>query len=131
MSRVEKLSFIADHTMVSQGSDIKHVWLKPVPQLMNNMMKSRAVEGNVEPISIPGYWMDEEGMDIPISAPPRQGEKVIYSMHGGGYVGLSASPRDRVANIPRGMLKHCKSVKRAFLLEYRLSRAHPNPPANP
>jgi len=125
------LSFIADHTMVSQGSDIKHVWVEPVPQLMNNMLKSCAVEGNVEPISIPGYWMDKEGMDIPIGAPPKQGEKVIYFLHGGGYVRFSASPHDRIANVPRDMLKHCKSVKRAFLLEYRLSRVLSNPPESP
>jgi len=122
---------VADHTRVSQGPDIKHVWLKPVPKLINDRMETCAAKGNVEPASIPGYWMDEEGMDIPISAPPKQGEKVIYYLHGGGYVRFSASPRDCMANIARGMLKHCKSVKRAFLLEYRLSKAHPNPPANP
>jgi acetyl esterase/lipase len=98
---------------------------------MNDLIESYAAKADVKPVSIPGYWLDKEGMDIPIGTPLQLGEKVILSLHGGAYVLHSASPHDLLANIARGLLKHCNSVRRIFMLEYRLSRGLPNPPANP
>jgi len=88
---------------------------------------------DVSPARIPGYWMDAPGLEsTPSGAPPAPSEKVLYTLHGGAYVRLSGSPNDIVANIPRGLLALGSSahLTRAFSLEYRLSRAAPDPPRN-
>jgi acetyl esterase/lipase len=59
------------------------------------------------------------------------GEKVLYHMHGGAYVRLSAHPTDPTAAIGRGILEHADSVHRTFSIEYRLTSTKPNPVANP
>jgi acetyl esterase/lipase len=58
-------------------------------------------------------------------------EKVVYSLHGGAFIRLSASPHDIAANIGRGLLEHCSSVNRVFAPEYRLSKHAPDEPAHP
>jgi acetyl esterase/lipase len=75
--------------------------------------------------------MHKHGSTTKIEAPPVPGEKVVYHMHGGGYVSESAHPTDPIAGIPRGLLKHAESVHRTFSIEYRLSSTTPNPVANP
>ena len=117
--------------MVTQGSNVKYVWLNPTPGLMNNKLRTWAAEANVVPMRIPGYWFDEEGANTPIGTSPRPSEKIIYSLHGGGYVLASASPDARHSTIVHGLLKHCEGVQRIFAVEYRLSRAAPEDiPAN-
>ncbi|KAI0293340.1 Alpha/Beta hydrolase protein [Multifurca ochricompacta] len=115
----------ADHTRVTQDPDVKHVWLNPTPDLLNSKLRAYAAKANVVPASIPGYWFDKKGVDTPIGARPRPGERVIYTLHGGAYFRYSASPKDSPANIARGLLKHCPGVDRLFAVEYRLSRAAP------
>ena len=107
--------------MVSKGSDIKSVWLEPVPNLISDTFKAWSSKAHVEPISIPGYWMDRRGLDALVGASPEFGEKVIYSLHGGAFFFYSASPRDFIAAVPRGLLAHCAPVRRIFATEYRLS----------
>ncbi|KAI0248137.1 alpha beta-hydrolase [Lactifluus subvellereus] len=114
----------ADHTMITQGSNVKYVWLNPTPALMNNKLRTWAAEANVVPMRIPGYWFDEEGANTPIGATPRPSEKVIYSLHGGAYIFCSASPDAIHSTLVHG-------VQRIFAVEYRLSRAAPeDTPAN-
>jgi acetyl esterase/lipase len=59
------------------------------------------------------------------------GEKVVYSLHGGGYTQMSAHPSDIVANIGDGLLTHIDVVHRVFSIEYRLSKGTPSKPDNP
>jgi acetyl esterase/lipase len=75
--------------------------------------------------------LDKEDISMDIGAPPRPGEKVVYSLHGGAFIRLSASPHDIAANIGRGLLEHCNSVNRVFAPEYRLSKHAPDEPAHP
>ena len=60
------------------------------------------------------------------------GEKVLYMLHGGGYIRLSASPKDPIATITHGLLAHCRRTRvrmwRGFAVEYRLSVAAPDEP---
>ena len=51
--RVGWVSVTADHTVVSEGPDIKSVWLKPVPELITSTFKTWVEKAQVEPISIP------------------------------------------------------------------------------
>ncbi|KAI0057984.1 alpha/beta-hydrolase [Artomyces pyxidatus] len=128
--RTGQLTKSADHLTIAQGLDIKHVWVAPTPNLINAELKGRAEEVDVQPISVPGYWMDKKDRDTDIGAPSQPGEKVVYSLHGGGYIYFSASPKEFVANIARGLLEHCIRVDRIFSIEYRLAKAHPHKPTH-
>ncbi|THH11468.1 hypothetical protein EW146_g8029 [Bondarzewia mesenterica] len=130
-TRIDHIQKFGDHLTVTEGIDVKHVWVDPVPHLLTKQMAAWASTARVEPISIPGYWMDKTDTDTYIGAAPQPGEKVVYVLHGGGYIRLSASPKDPIANIARGLLEHCAPVHRVFAIEYRLSMAHPDPPCNP
>jgi acetyl esterase/lipase len=86
----------------------------------------------VDSISIPAYWMEKKGTDLPLNARPEPGEKVLYVLHGGAYTLLSAHPGNLIANIPRGILQHTgPSVRRALTVEYRLSKPSSESPSHP
>lgn len=120
-----------DHTAIVGGPGVKGVWVAATPYLIQGEIKDWAKLAGVESISVPGYWMDQEGSDTPVGTPPRDGEKVLFHLHGGGYARLSAHPNDGPSNIPRGILKHANSVQRSFNLEYRLTKGPPSSPTNP
>jgi acetyl esterase/lipase len=129
--RYHDLVLVADHTKVIKGSNVKHVWLNPTPDLLNDKLRTWAAEANVDSMRIPGYWFDKEGINTPIGANPGPTEKIVYSLHGGAYIFCSASPRGVHTPIVRDFLKYCKDVRRIFAVEYRLSRAAPeHTPAN-
>ncbi|KDQ53621.1 hypothetical protein JAAARDRAFT_136948 [Jaapia argillacea MUCL 33604] len=118
-----------NHTALVEG--VKGLWIEPVPHLIVGEIKETAVADNVQAIRIPGYWTDTKGSDIPIGQAPILGEKVLYHLHGGGYVALSGNPRDPTAAIGRQVMRYYKPILRTFSIEYRLSQALPNTPANP
>lgn len=130
--RTGPVRFIADHLTPSVGPEIKLVWVDPAPNsLLNEHIRSWMKAADVETTRIPGYWTDKKGLEsTPIGARLAESERVLYSLHGGAYIALSASPKDVIANIGRGILKHTPSITRCFALEYRLSRAAPDPPAH-
>lgn len=110
-----------DHLAVEPG--FKGVWIPPAPQLIVGQVKEWAASALVEPVRIPGYWIDKPGCNTPVGAPPRPGEKVLLAFHGGGYARLSGYPDDKSANIVHGILKHVgPPMQRALSLEYRLTR---------
>jgi acetyl esterase/lipase len=125
------LQFFGDHSTVTAGPDVRHVWVAPIPQLLNAEISNWAKAANVMPSTIPGYWIGKDNITVDVEAPPRPGEKVVYSLHGGAYIRLSASPHDIVANIGRGLLEHCVEVCRVFAIEYRLSKHTPDEPTHP
>ena len=129
--RVDSLLFFGDHLTVAKGPDVKYVWVEPTPQLLNAEVRTFADAAKVAPATIPGYWIDKANINTAIGAPPRPGEKVVYTLHGGAYIRLSASPHDLSANIGRALLEHCTDVGRVFALEYRLSKHEPDKPAHP
>ncbi|RDB28750.1 Esterase [Hypsizygus marmoreus] len=120
-----------DHLAITGGVDVNGIWVEPAPQLVTGRLKSWMFATSVEAIRIPGYWMHEQGSTIEVGAPPAPGEKVLYHLHGGAYVRLSAHPTDLTAAIPRGIVKHVDSIHRSFSIEYRLSSASPFKVANP
>ncbi|KDQ62915.1 hypothetical protein JAAARDRAFT_202454 [Jaapia argillacea MUCL 33604] len=69
--------------------------------------------------------------NLPIASPPLPHEKVVYTLHGGGYTALSAHPEDVAVDMAKGLLEHCKDVYRTFSIEYRLSVGAPFTPSNP
>ena len=116
---------------ISGGVEANGVWVEPVPHLVMGVLKTWMTATSVTPIPIPGYWMHKKGSATAVAAPPGPGEKVVYNMHGGAYIRLSAHPKNPLAAIPRGILEHVESVHRTFSIEYRLSSTTPDPIANP
>ena len=110
-----------DWLALATGPGIKGLWIKPTPHLIVGEVEKWAEDAHVECIRIPGYWQEKKGVDRLIGAPPRRGEKVIYHLHGGGYVAHSAHPSDITAHIPRGIMEHTP-IERSFSIEYRVTR---------
>lgn len=121
-----------DHTAITKGPGVKGIWIAPAPHLIVGDVKNWATQANVESAHIPAYWHDDEGTDIPAGTNARPGEKVLYALHGGGYVSCSAHPSDGTSHIPRGILKHTgPSLTRALTVEYRLSKGPGVTPSHP
>jgi len=120
-----------NHLDITGGVGVNGVWVEPAPKLITGVLKIWMTATSVSPIQIPGYWMHKRESTTKVGAPPKLGEKIVYFMHGGAYVRLSAHPKDVTATIARGFLEHVGSVHRTFSIEYRLSSTTPNPVANP
>lgn len=121
-----------DYRSLEQGNGVKGVWIPAQPTLIVGDVKKWAEAAGVESIKIPGYWLEKKGVDLPVNAPPQDGEKVLYVLHGGGYARQSAHPDDIIANNPRGILNRAgPSTRRAFMIEYRNSSSPAHPPGNP
>ncbi|KAG6841871.1 hypothetical protein C0991_005601 [Blastosporella zonata] len=116
---------LPNHKAVTQGRDVNGVWVDPVPELITGKLETWMKAASVTPVRIPGYWMHKTGSIIKSGAPPTRGEKVLYHLHGGAYIRLSAHPSDVTANIARGILQHTVAIHRSFALEYRLSSSKP------
>jgi len=130
-SRVGEIFPTPNHLAIAEGPGVKGVWVEAAPHLITGDIETWASIANVKPSRIPGYWLDRPGADIPIGQKPLPGEKVLYSLHGGAYTHMSAHPKNAIASIARGILKHCMPIQRAFSIEYRLASTAPYPSANP
>ncbi|KAF7782619.1 CAZyme family CE10 [Agaricus bisporus var. burnettii] len=127
-----RLRPLPDHRAIPPGNGVNGVWVPPLSEeLVLGKLRKWAEHVNAVSIPIPGYWMHKKGTSIDVASTPLPGEKVILTLHGGGYTQLSAHPNDVSAAIPRGLLKHVKSVNRLLSLEYRLSSAEPFSVAHP
>ncbi|KAL4248917.1 AB hydrolase superfamily protein [Abortiporus biennis] len=119
--RVGQIRRIPDHHAIVEGPGVKGVWVDPVPELVIGQVQQWAENAKVECVRIPGYWIEKKGFDFSIGQPPLPGEKVLYGLHGGGYMSQSAHPTDPTSNVIRGILQHT-SINRCFNLEYRLTK---------
>jgi acetyl esterase/lipase len=120
-----------NHFAITGGVGVNGVWVEPVPKLITGVLNTWTIATSVTPVRIPGYWIHKQGSTIKVGAPLMPGEKVLYNMHGGGYVHYSAHPTAPTTAICHGILEHSDSVYRAFSIEYRLSSTKPYPVANP
>jgi len=110
------------------------VWIPPLTDdLIVGEIKSRAEAFNVSSVQIPGYWIHKDpGSKAEES--PKPGEKIVYYVHGGGYVGATGHPDGPLASVPKGFLEYCSTITRTFSVEYRLvslseKGVHPFPTA--
>ncbi|KAF8633318.1 hypothetical protein AX17_004491 [Amanita inopinata Kibby_2008] len=122
---------VPNHLAIQHGDDVNGVWVDAVPHLIAGELKTWAATASVDSIRIPGYWMHKMGSKLKVASPPIPGEKVVYNLHGGGYIRHSAHPSGGLATIPRGYLEFVDSIHRTFSIEYRLSSGHPLVKANP
>ena len=91
----------SDYLALEVGTNIKGVWVNPVPHLIIGQVREWAQITGVEPVRIPGYWLEKPGAAIPVGARAQTGEKVLYALRGGGYAACSAHPDDMTSNIDR------------------------------
>jgi len=125
------LTPVPNHLSITEGPGVKGVWVEATPDLITGDLQTWTLFADVKPCCIPGYWLDRAGGDIPVGQKPVPGEKVLYCLHGGAYTFLTAHPNAVTSVIARGILQHCKSIQRAFSIEYRLSSTVPFPKSNP
>jgi len=130
-SKTGPLTSMPDYLAITPGVNVNGIWVDPVPELIAGELKSWTLAASVSSVRIPGYWMHRKGSTIDIGAPPIPEEKVVYFLHGGAYIRLSAHPTDPTATITRGFLRHVNAVRRAFSIEYRLSSHKPYAVENP
>ncbi|KAI0081516.1 alpha/beta-hydrolase [Panus rudis PR-1116 ss-1] len=115
-----------DYRAILAGLAVKGLWLEPVSDLVVGDVKSWADTAGVESIRIPGYWYDREGSDTPIGEKPKPGEKVVYFIHGGGFVVESASPKGGWVYLIQRLTTIHPSIRRALAVEYRLTTGPPS-----
>ena len=123
--------FTPNHEAVKEGPGVKSVWITPTPQLIRGDVERWAQESGVQCVRVPGYWFEKKASNIAPGASPQNGEKVIFSLHGGAYAKLSAHPDDLLSTIRHGLLEHTHTINRLLNLEYRLSRRASGKPVNP
>lgn len=105
--------------------------MRPTPHYISGDLKVFAESANVKPVRIPGYWLDKKGSDTRVNVSPLPGEKVLYYIHGGGFIAYSAHPREFLAYLPVNVLECHPSFRRAFAIEYRLTSSVTNDFTNP
>lgn len=104
------------------------VWIDPVPELVTGGIRELAEINNVKAVRTGGYWFGPR--DVPAGQRAMVGEKVIYHVHGGGYIMLSANHK-WARPCYDGFLEHFPHNSRVFAIEYRLSAAFPFPASSP
>ncbi|PFH51558.1 hypothetical protein AMATHDRAFT_142257 [Amanita thiersii Skay4041] len=130
-SQTGPLVTVPNHLAITPGTGINGVWVGAVSHLIIGDLKTWRTTSSVASIRIPGYWVHKAGTNIKVASSPTPGEKVIYNLHGGAYVRLSAHPSDLPAAIVRGLLDFVEPVNRVFSIEYRLSSGKPFVVENP
>ena len=107
------------------------VWVEAANHLITGDLKLWADIANASSVRVPGYWTYKKGTSINVASLPQPSEKVVYFLHGGGYIAFSAHPSDLISAIGRGLLQNVEPVTRVFSLEYRLAVGKPSEPAHP
>ncbi|KAJ7472280.1 alpha/beta-hydrolase [Mycena galericulata] len=121
---LHKLSLLADQT--------GFVWVDPSPDLIVGDIQRFAEMNEVAPAPTAGFWYGLKGPSGSVGQRAASGEKVIYHLHGGGFVTGSGSPSFLpIALTIQGILEHAPQIPRAFALEYRLASGAPFPTRNP
>ncbi|KAF8183122.1 Alpha/Beta hydrolase protein [Pholiota molesta] len=115
----------ADHRAIVPGANMNGVWVGAAGHLVTGKLKTWAAIAQVSSVRLPGYWVHKKGTFIKVGSAPQPGEKVIYQLHGGAYVRLSANPKDITAAISKGYVQHIDTVQRVFSIEYRLASTKP------
>lgn len=114
-----------DYRGIVSVADGAGIWVNPAPDLIIGTVKLWASVTGAMPVRVPGYWMHPRASSKPIGLAPIPGEKVLYSLHGGGFTEGSAHPDHIISNVARRIMESSKTVRRAFAIEYRLSTAPP------
>ncbi|TFK89473.1 alpha/beta-hydrolase [Polyporus arcularius HHB13444] len=114
--------------------DAKFVWIDGLTEesdaFCGEVRRAAGVSG-VKPSKVGGYWFLKPGAPSPTDTKAKPGEVVAMHIHGGAFHLGSAHPESVTSSLSRGLLEHSSKLERVLAVEYRLSAAHPDPPANP
>ncbi|KAI0766612.1 alpha/beta-hydrolase [Trametes elegans] len=124
--------FATDHAAVEKsgkGDELGLVWVDPAPELVVDEIEEAARTNGIEAVRRAGYWYGKRGPDGKAGQPAGEDEKVIYTLHGGGFVMGSAHPSFPTSNISNRMLTYAKGYERIFHIDYRLASTDPLPRA--
>lgn len=113
------------HNSLKLGDGTLGLYVDGVPELITGKLHDWSEKADVHPVRLPGYWIHKDGEQLMMGQAPIPGEKVLYFMHGGSYLCLSAHPTSPTSILPRVIIKSCPSIRRAFNIEYRLSSIIP------
>ncbi|KAJ7301860.1 alpha/beta-hydrolase [Mycena olivaceomarginata] len=120
---LEKMSLSASKT--------GFVWVEPAPHLIAGDVQRFAELNGVKPAKTGGFWYSRPS-EHPHGHKASPGEKVVYHLHGGGFVMGSGSPSFSPSAVMfKGLLEHVPQFSRIFAMEYRLAVGPPFPTANP
>jgi acetyl esterase/lipase len=119
------------HVSIAKGKGVNGAYVEAVPDLVRGDLAKFASDAKISSVRVTGYWFLKKGSNVTVDTLPGEGEKILYHMHGGGFVRFSAHPSDPTSLIPKMMVKNIRSIKRCFSVEYRLSISGPEVPANP
>lgn len=97
-----------NHLAIARQRGVHGVWVEGVPQQITHELKIWVAATHVAPIRIPGYWF-QKGFTTNVTSAPLPMEKVVYMLHGGSYVMLSAYAE---TSIVRGLLEHVPRIHR-------------------
>ncbi|KAI0636897.1 alpha/beta-hydrolase [Trametes polyzona] len=112
----------------------KFVWIEGVSEnadaLCGEVRRAAEVNG-VKPARVPAYWHIKPGSTVPQDLKARPGELTVIHIHGGAFHLGSAHPDSTISSLTHGLLDHSRKVDRILAVDYRLSAAAPDTPANP
>ncbi|KAH7887281.1 alpha/beta-hydrolase [Phlebopus sp. FC_14] len=127
--------FVGDDAEKSAKSADKlgFVWIDPLPTtLLTGEIASAARTNNVVSTRTHGYWYGKNVGSGAHGQKASPDERVLYFLHGGGYIMGTACPAGPSGPVIADLVKHCSAIlDRAFCLDYRLSSSAPLKVANP
>ncbi|KAK7032824.1 Alpha/Beta hydrolase protein [Favolaschia claudopus] len=107
------------------------VWVEPAAHLVTGEVRRFTELNGVEAARTGVFWYSRNHPQEKVGQRAYSGEKVLYLLHGGGFVMGSAAPSFLpTATICKGLLQTVPHLSRIFALEYRLSSGPPFPSTN-
>ncbi|OCH88430.1 alpha/beta-hydrolase [Obba rivulosa] len=123
---------VSPDTYAASAETSGFVWVDPAPALVVGEIQDMAQINDVQAQKACGFWYGPRGPNSAVGQRASKDEKIIYHMHGGGYVMGTAHPSNKsVSVLFKGFHEHFGSDIRIFALEYRKSCAPPFGSANP
>ncbi|KAI0816972.1 Alpha/Beta hydrolase protein [Trametes gibbosa] len=96
--------------------------------IVHGEIQEAARINDIKPERVAGYWLGKRGPDGKAGQKAGPDERVIYGLHGGGFVMGSAHPDFATGYIYRKMFNYVpKGYERIYQCEYRLSWSDPLP----
>ncbi|TFY69110.1 hypothetical protein EVJ58_g616 [Rhodofomes roseus] len=120
--------FLADSKQLAKS--VGFVWIEPDPTLIGGEIKAAAKINDVEPARIGGVWYGQRGPDGRVGQRAGPDERVIFELHGGGWVIGNATRSWDSAYMCDEMIKYADGYTRALQIEYRLAQTAPFPAKN-
>ncbi|KAJ7182673.1 alpha/beta-hydrolase [Mycena crocata] len=108
------------------------VWVQPSPELIVGDIQHFAEKNGVTSALTGGFWYGANGQGNSVGQRAAAEEKVIFHLHGGGFIMGSGSPSfPPTMTTIKGFRQHFPQIPRIFALEYRLASGAPFPSCNP